>query len=120
MLREPLLWLRSCRLSGICSTASHNLFSSTICSHRFSISGVGSVIYAFISAPRGGTGRASTFSPIAISEARDRLVRFPNLVVEEKDLFDATDSRCCTIFVWDIIEHIENDKRALEKAVSLL
>jgi SAM-dependent methyltransferase len=69
---------------------------------------------------KGWNGKGIDFSLVAISEARDRLIPFPNLVAEEQDLFDETDSCYCTIFLWDIIEHIENDKRALEKAASLL
>jgi SAM-dependent methyltransferase len=69
---------------------------------------------------RGWNGKGIDFSPGAIAQARDRLVSFPNLVVEEKNLFDETEGRYYTIFLWDIIEHIENDRTALEKAASLL
>ena len=70
-------------------------------------------------ARRGWAGKATDISDVAISQARISLRPFPQIDVSSESLFDEA-GEFKTIFLWDVIEHIENDEAALSKAASLL
>lgn len=70
-------------------------------------------------ASRGWHGKAIDSSEIAIKQARLNLKLFPQVAVLKESLFEESDS-FKTIFLWDVIEHIEDDDTALKKVASLL
>jgi len=70
-------------------------------------------------ASKGWEGKAIDFSALAVSRARQNLASFPNIKVEQKLLFEE-EGNFRTIFLWDVLEHIENDNAVLEKCTSLL
>jgi SAM-dependent methyltransferase len=70
-------------------------------------------------ASKGLHGKAIDFSDIAIQTARQNLVYNSNIKIEKKSLFQET-MTYKTIFLMDVLEHIENDNAALEKISSLL
>lgn len=70
-------------------------------------------------ASKGWEGKALDFSPAAIAQTHRLLTKFPQIEVEEKSFFDET-AIYRTIFLWDILEHLEDDVAALEKAAALL
>jgi len=70
-------------------------------------------------AARGWKGKAVDSSDMAIASASDGLRGFPGVVVERSCLGDVRGSYG-TIFLWDVLEHIEDDKAALLKVSQLL
>lgn len=68
---------------------------------------------------KGWQGKAIDFSDIAVCAAKQNLASFPYVRVEQKSLFEENEN-FKTIFLWDILEHIENDNLALDKVSSLL
>ncbi len=69
-------------------------------------------------AKKGWEGKAIDFSDTAIATARDKLRRFPRVVVEKNSLTGVS-GFYSTVFLWDVLEHIADDEAALLK-VSLL
>lgn len=68
---------------------------------------------------RGWHGKAIDSSDIAIEKAKRNLANFKNIEVEKRSLSE--EKRVFnTIFLMDTLEHIENDKAALEKITSIL
>lgn len=70
-------------------------------------------------ASKGWKGKAIDFSEEAIEKARHNLLEFSQVEVVKKSLFDEN-GFFKTIFLWDVIEHIENDEAVLKKLCSLL
>jgi len=70
-------------------------------------------------AAKGWKGKAIDFSGMAIASASDRLKRFPGVIVEKSSLA-AVRGSYRTVFLWDVLEHIEDDEAALLKVSSLL
>ena len=70
-------------------------------------------------ARKGWHGRAIDFSPAAIAQARARLARYPDVVVEQRALADVRGTYAC-IVLWDVLEHIEDDDAALAAVAGLL
>ncbi len=68
---------------------------------------------------RGWNGKAIDLSPEAIEIARDKLESYPAVIVEQQS-FDAENSKYRSVFLLDILEHIEDDRHALKKTASLL
>lgn len=70
-------------------------------------------------ASKGWYGKAIDFSDIAVEKAKHNLALFPQVEIEKKSLLDE-DGHFKTIFLWDVLEHIEDDDIALKKLSSLL
>jgi SAM-dependent methyltransferase len=70
-------------------------------------------------AAKGWKGKAIDSSDMAVVSASDRLKGFPGVVVEKSLLADVQGSYR-TVFLWDILEHIGDDRAALLKVSSLL
>ena len=70
-------------------------------------------------AAKGWNGKAIDFSDVAIASASDRLKRFPRVIVEKRPL-TAVHGTYRTVFLWDVLEHIQDDEVALGKIASLL
>lgn len=70
-------------------------------------------------ASRGWCGKAIDFSDIALERARQNLESLSQIRVEKKSLFEEAET-FQTIFLLDVLEHIENDETALQKIASLL
>lgn len=68
---------------------------------------------------RGWHGTAIDSSPEAFEEAQRRLLGCPLVVVEMKNLTEEK-AKYKSIFLLDILEHIDDDRGALKKASSLL
>lgn len=68
---------------------------------------------------KGWHDKAIDFSDIAIENARKNLSSFKGIEVEKKSLFQET-GFFKTIFIMDVLEHIEDDNAALKKIASLL
>lgn len=88
---------------------------------RFLDVGFGAGDTAIYLASRGGKGVALDFSSEAAALGRERLARFQNLEVVESDfLAYEPRHRFVLITLLEILEHVENDRAFLEKAVNLL
>lgn len=70
-------------------------------------------------ARKGWSGTAFDFSAQSIRSAKKRLEGFPEIKVERKTLFQQT-GKYKSIFLFDVLEHIENDTTALKKIEKLL
>lgn len=70
-------------------------------------------------AKKGWWGKALDVSPSAVEKARQNLLMFSSVGLEEKDFFEATGAYN-TIFLLDILEHIPEDRKALQKLSSLI
>ncbi len=70
-------------------------------------------------AQKGWHGNAIDSSKTAIAQAKNKLKIFPNIKVSKKSLFEEN-GKYKTIFLWDVLEHIENDEVFLQKLTSLL
>jgi len=64
-------------------------------------------------------GLALDYSQDSIKQARKRLKGINGIKVEKKDFFREK-NKYQSIFFWDVLEHIKDDKKALQKAYSLL
>lgn len=79
--------------------------------------GVGDISLHF--AQIGWSGKAIDISPIAINSAKKCLIDQPSIEVVQLDIFDEL-NKYNTIIACDIIEHLDNDNKFLEKISSLL
>lgn len=79
--------------------------------------GMGDISQYF--AGRGWQGKVIDISDIAVEKARENLKTFKDIEVENKSLFQET-GVFRIIFLMDVLEHIENDRAALDKVFSLL
>lgn len=70
-------------------------------------------------AEKGWRGKAIDVSEEAVKKAKQNLFQFPQIRVEKKSLF-GENNKFKTIFLCDVLEHLENDKLALNKISSLL
>jgi len=70
-------------------------------------------------AAKGWGGKAIDFSDTAVTRAQHNLASFPRVTVERCSLLDAR-GHFNTVFLWDVVEHIADDKQALAQAASLL
>jgi SAM-dependent methyltransferase len=70
-------------------------------------------------ARKGWYGKAIDISDVAVEDARNNLALLEKVDIEKKSLFQETET-FRTIFLMDVLEHIENDRAALEKVSSLL
>ncbi|MFA6410520.1 MAG: class I SAM-dependent methyltransferase [Candidatus Buchananbacteria bacterium] len=68
---------------------------------------------------KGWSGKAIDFSAQAFSQAQKNLEKFESIKVEHKTLFEEN-GIYNSIFLLDVLEHIKDDKAALEKISSLL
>ncbi|MFH1877178.1 MAG: class I SAM-dependent methyltransferase [Candidatus Omnitrophota bacterium] len=81
--------------------------------------GCGSGDISRYAALRGWRGKAVDPSPAAFKAARKTLGAFSGVTVENKGLADVS-GVFNTVFLMDVLEHIEDDAKALEKISSLL
>ena len=70
-------------------------------------------------ARNGWTGEAIDFSAAAIAQARDTLRPYPAVVVRQLPLSEMRGQFAC-ILLWDVLEHIEDDRAALRSVEALL
>jgi SAM-dependent methyltransferase len=70
-------------------------------------------------ARKGWTGAAIDFSDSAIAEARRNLAPFPGVGVLRQDLAEVKGRYAC-IIMWDVLEHIADDRAALRAVERLL
>jgi SAM-dependent methyltransferase len=70
-------------------------------------------------AAKGWRGLAIDFSPAAVAAARARLAAHPDVAVAEMALADVRGEYACVI-LWDVLEHIEDDRLALCTIARLL
>jgi len=70
-------------------------------------------------AVKGWHGEAIDFSDAALEQARKNLALFSDVNVSKKSILDEH-GRFGTVFLWDVLEHIENDEEVLKKISSLL
>jgi SAM-dependent methyltransferase len=70
-------------------------------------------------AKKGWDGAAIDFSDAAIAQARDNLSRFPRVTVRKQTLSEVTGRYRCVI-LWDVLEHIDDDREALREIERLL
>lgn len=70
-------------------------------------------------AEKGWDGAAVDISDSALEVARQRLAKFPQITVEKYSLFDGRDETFNSLFLWDVVEHLENDSLALERVEAL-
>ncbi len=70
-------------------------------------------------ASKGWWGKAIDYSDEAIESARCNLNSFPQVKIEKSCLFEEN-GKFETIFLWDVLEHLENDDITLEKISSIL
>ena len=68
---------------------------------------------------KGWHGRAIDFSEVAIKRAKLNLKLFPQVEVSGASLFNEN-NKFKTVFLWDVIEHMEDDEAALKKISSIL
>ncbi len=70
-------------------------------------------------AKKGWPGKAIDYSDIAIKRIAPRLSNYPNITVEKRSIFNEN-TTYSSLFMWDVIEHIEDDSKFLMKANNLL
>lgn len=70
-------------------------------------------------AKKGWKGKAIDFLPKAIKTTKENLAGFRGIKVEKKTLLQVS-GKYNTIFMFDILEHLEDDISALKKVYSLL
>ena len=81
--------------------------------------GCGAGDFSRFLAKRGWNGKAIDSSSEAVQEARKKLEAYSALVVEQQDL-NEENGKYRSIFLLDILEHIEDDRQALRKVSNLL
>lgn len=79
--------------------------------------GIGDVS-SFLAA-KGWRGKAIDVSDSALAQARQNLTAFPSVELEKKDFFEAAGTYN-TVLLLDILEHISDDAKALQKLASLV
>ena len=67
----------------------------------------------------GWQGKAIDFSEVAVQKARENLAGYRNIQVQKQSIFEETGSYN-SIFLMDVLEHIADDKAALNKISSIL
>ena len=70
-------------------------------------------------AQKGWQGIAIDFSDAAVAEAASRLAAFPRITVRKQALADVQGAFDC-IIMWDVLEHIDDDRAALHDIAKLL
>ena len=70
-------------------------------------------------AGKGWSGAAIDFSDSAVAEARTKLGRYPGVSVRKQALAQV-EGRYATVVLWDVLEHIEDDRGALRTIERLL
>jgi SAM-dependent methyltransferase len=70
-------------------------------------------------AAKGWQGTAIDFSEAAVAQASVNLVPFPHVTVRQKALADVAGAFDC-IIMWDVLEHMEDDRGALRMVERLL
>ncbi len=70
-------------------------------------------------AQKGWTGKAIEPSYVSYMKARTKLKRYPFLTVSRKSLHSQS-GKFNSLFMWDVLEHIENDTSSIKKMSSLL
>jgi len=70
-------------------------------------------------ARRGWTGTAIDGSASALARARERLAPYPGVDVRE-GWIDDLDGTWRTVLMWDVLEHLDDDRGALERVVRLI
>ncbi len=70
-------------------------------------------------ASKGWGGKAIDISPMAVETAADLLKKFPSLHLKQQSLY-AENQTYKTVFAFDILEHLEDDKSAIKKMSDLL
>jgi len=70
-------------------------------------------------AAKGWQGTAIDFSAAAVAQASVNLAPFPKVAVRQQALEDVTGAFDC-IIMWDVLEHIEDDRGALRMVERLL
>lgn len=73
----------------------------------------------YVALKRKWYGKAIDFSDVAINRAKQNLASLGQIKVEKKPLFEENAS-FETIFLVDVLEHVENDNTVLKKLSSLL
>lgn len=68
---------------------------------------------------KGWSGKAIDYSKIPLDQAKLELSKYSKVQVELKSFFDEK-GRYNSIFMWDVLEHIYSDQKALTKLSSLL
>ncbi|MEP7276149.1 MAG: class I SAM-dependent methyltransferase [Betaproteobacteria bacterium] len=63
-------------------------------------------------AAKGWSGTAIDFSDVAVTQAAGRLADFSRVTVAKQSLADVTGTYA-SILLWDVLEHIEDDREAL-------
>lgn len=76
-------------------------------------------VSAHLARRHGWSGVAIDFSEAAIAEARRTLHAHPGIVVQRQALEDVRGS-FASILLWDVLEHIEDDRGALRTIAALL
>jgi len=79
--------------------------------------GVGDVSHFL--ARKGWNGKAIDTSAVSIERAKNILAPFHNVTVEQESVSDENGA-FNSIFLWDVLEHIEDDRATLNKLSSLL
>jgi 2-polyprenyl-3-methyl-5-hydroxy-6-metoxy-1,4-benzoquinol methylase len=70
-------------------------------------------------AAKGWQGTAIDFSAAAVAQATVNLAPFPQVIVRQQALADVTGAFDC-IIMWDVLEHMEDDRGALRMVERLL
>jgi SAM-dependent methyltransferase len=70
-------------------------------------------------AQKGWTGLAIDFSDAAIVHAQRALAPYPGVTVKRQTLAETSGSFAC-VLLWDVLEHIEDDRAALDAVAKLL
>src|SRR5260221_9007661 len=70
-------------------------------------------------AAKGWTGAAIDFSETAVTAASENLRRFPQVSVARQSLDEVVGEFDC-IVMWDVLEHMEDDRGALRHVERLL
>lgn len=70
-------------------------------------------------AKKGWFGKAIDSSPSAVKETRQNLLTFKGIKVERKTLFQVNGS-FRSVFLFDVLEHLKDDKSAIKKIFLLL
>ena len=81
--------------------------------------GCGEGYFSFFLGTRGWTGKAIDLSPAGIESAQKRLAGIPGVQVELQS-YESEQRKYRSIFLLDILEHIENDQHVLKTVSGLL
>ncbi len=70
-------------------------------------------------AEKGWQGTALDISESAIAASKRTLADYSQVTVEKRSIFDDWGETYSSLFLWDIIEHLEHDSLALERVATL-